>query len=232
MRPTHLTWATGWLMGLLIGLAGLPAHSQSDQADLDSSISRLLDRVQQTYEHTPALSADFVQIATLTTLNKEQTSAGRMYIQKPHAIRWEYTHPASQTILYKDSKLQIYTPSRKQVLQSTIKADDRTSVALLFLSGVGTLRESFTITPLPSTEDLITRLRLVPRSTQASFTELQIAVNRQSSFIESLTIHDQIGNRTHIRFAALQPHTALPADTFELILPPDTEVLSPSELSR
>ena len=232
MRPTHLTWAIGWLIGLLIGLAGLPAHSQSDQADLDSSISGLLDRVQKTYEHTPALSADFVQIATLTTLNKEQTSAGRMYIQKPHAIRWEYTHPASQTILYKDSKLQIYTPSRKQVLQSTIKADDRTSVALLFLSGVGTLRKSFTITPLPSTEEAMARLRLVPRSTQAGFTELQIAVNRQSSFIESLTIHDQIGNRTHIRFAALQPHTALPADTFELILPPDTEVLSPSELLR
>ncbi|MDH3603058.1 MAG: outer membrane lipoprotein carrier protein LolA [Candidatus Tectomicrobia bacterium] len=195
-------------------------------------VETLLARVQQTYEQTRALSAEFVQVATLTTLNREQTSSGHMYIQKPHAIRWEYTHPASQTILYKDNTLQIYTPKRKQVLQSIIEEQDRNSVALLFLAGVGTLQQSFTITPLPSTEDILSRLRLVPRSPQAGFTELHITVNRQSAFIESLTIHDHIGNRTHIRFAALQSHPSLPAETFELILPPDTEILAQPGLSR
>jgi outer membrane lipoprotein carrier protein len=188
--------------------------------------------MQQTYEQTQALSAEFVQVATLTTLNREQTSTGHMYIQKPHAIRWEYTHPASQTILYKDNKLQIYTPERKQVLQSIIEERDRNSVALLFLAGVGTLQQSFTITPLPSMEDTVSRLRLVPHSLQAGFTELHLTVNRQSALIESLTIHDHIGNRTHIRFAALQPHPSLPADTFELSLPADTEILAQPGLSR
>jgi outer membrane lipoprotein-sorting protein len=73
---------------------------------------------------------------------------------------------------------------------------------------------------------------LVPRSPQAGFTELHITVNRQSALIESLTIHDHIGNRTHIRFVALQPHPSLPADTFELTLPPDTEILAQPGLSR
>jgi outer membrane lipoprotein-sorting protein len=155
-----------------------------------------------------------------------------MYIQKPHAIRWEYTHPDSQTILYKDNQLQIYTPKRKQVLQSIIAEKDRNSVALLFLAGVGTLQQSFITTSLPSPEDTVSRLRLVPRSPQAGFTELHITVNRQSAFIESLTIHDHIGNRTHIRFVALQPHPSLPADTFELTLPPDTEILAQPGLSR
>ena len=214
------------LIGSLMILVALPGLSAA------SPVEALLERVQQTYEQTPALSAEFVQVATLTTLNREQTSSGHMYIQKPYAIRWEYTHPASQTILYKDNKLQIYTPKRKQVLQSIIEEQDRNSVALLFLAGVGTLQQSFTITPLPSTEDILSRLRLVPRSPQAGFTELHITVNRQSAFIESLTIHDHIGNRTHIRFAALQSHPSLPAETFELILPPDTEILAQPGLSR
>ena len=199
---------------------------------LASPVDDLVSRVQAAYDQTQALSADFVQVATLTTLNREQTSTGRMYIQKPHAIRWEYTQPASQTILYKNSNLQIYTPNRKQVLQSVVNADQSSSVPLLFLAGIGTLQQSFTITSLPSTEVSSERLRLVPLSPQAGFTELQLSVNRQSAFIESLTIHDHIGNRTHIRFAALQPHSSLPAETFELVLPPDTEVLAQPSLSQ
>ena len=191
-----------------------------------NALQELLERVQHTYDQTQALSADFVQVATLATLNREQTSAGRVYIQKPHAIRWEYSQPDVQTILYKDNALQIYTPKRKQVLQSMIKADDRSNVALLFLAGIGTIADAFTVTSLPSAESQIARLRLVPRSPQAGFTELHLAVNQQSAFIESLTIHDHIGNRTHIRFAALQAHASLPAATFDLQLPADTEVIS------
>ncbi len=214
-----------WLMWLwpVVGFS-----SQSTEPALD----KLLDRVQQTYESTRALSADFVQVATLTTLNREQTSAGRVYIQKPYAIRWEYTQPDAQTILYKDSHLRIYTPKRKQVLQSHIDADNRGNVALLFLAGIGTLRDAFIIVSLPNTEPGMTRLQLLPRSPQAGFTELQIAVNRQSAFIESLTIHDHIGNRTHIRFAVLQTHPTLPADTFELLLPPDTEIITQPDISE
>ncbi len=199
---------------------------------LAAPLDGLLDRMQQTYDQTRALSADFVQVATLTTLNREQTSAGRVYIQKPYAIRWEYTQPDVQTILYKDNTLRIYTPKRKQVLQSVIKADDRSNVALLFLAGIDTLQEAFTVTSLPNTESQVARLRLVPRSPQAGFTELHLAVNQQSAFIENLTIHDHIGNRTHIRFAALQTHPTLPADTFDLRLPADTEVITQPTFSR
>ncbi len=218
-------YQTVWLL-IGLSLCGLAAVSWAD------SLDGLLDRIQQTYEQTQALSADFVQVATLTTLNREQASAGRVYIQKPHAIRWEYTQPDSQTILYKDNTLRIYTPKRKQVLQSSIKADDRSNVALLFLAGIGIFKEAFTVTSLPSTEKQIIRLRLVPRSPQAGFTELHLAVNQQSAFIESLTIHDHIGNRTHIRFAALQTHPSLPADTFDLRLPADTEIISQPTFSQ
>lgn len=228
-QQTRLNWTgQNWMAWLLIGVGfcGLAAASRAD------SLDGLLDRIQNTYEQTRALSADFVQVATLTTLNREQASAGRVYIQKPYAIRWEYTQPDSQTILYKDNTLQIYTPKRKQVLQSVIKADDRSNVALLFLAGIGTLKKAFTVTSLPSTESQIIRLRLVPRSPQAGFTELHLAVNQQSAFIEGLTIYDHIGNRTHIRFAALQTHPSLPADTFDLRLPTDTEVISQPTFSQ
>src|SRR5205809_4752978 len=53
----------------------------------------LLDKIQQTYERTSALTAKFDQTATLTSLNRQQTSSGRVYIEKPHSIRWEYTQP-------------------------------------------------------------------------------------------------------------------------------------------
>lgn len=210
---------------MCIGLLAGPGPSQA----LD--VAMLIDRMQETYDRTRALTADFVQIASLTSINRQQTSAGRLSIEKPHHLRWEYTQPDSQTVLYDGTLLRIYTPKRQQVLQSTIDERNRHNVALLFLAGVGKLQEAFTISPLPTTDVSMQRLRLLPRSPQASFTELHIAVNTQTYLIEHLSIHDTIGNVTDIQLSSLQEHPSLPPNTFELELPPQTEILTPTDVT-
>jgi outer membrane lipoprotein carrier protein len=194
-------------------------------------LNTLLDKIQQTYERTRALTAHFDQVATLTSLNRQQTSSGRVYIEKPHSIRWEYTQPDAQTILYDGTTLRIYTPKRHQLLQSVVDENNRTNIALLFLAGVGKLRESFAVTLLLSPEPQLVYLLLMPRSSQAGFAELHIAVNTQSYFVEKLLIHDSIGNLTEIRLSSLESPTALPAKTFELAIPPDTEILTPTDFT-
>jgi len=194
-------------------------------------LNTLLDKIQQTYERTRALTAHFDQVATLTSLNRQQTSSGRVYIEKPHFIRWEYTQPDAQTILYDGTTLRIYTPKRHQLLQSVVDENNRTNIALLFLAGVGKLRESFAVTLLSSPEPQLVYLLLMPRSSQAGFSELHIAVNTQSYFVEKLLIHDSIGNLTEIRLSSLESPTALPAKTFELVIPPDTEILTPTDFT-
>ncbi len=194
-------------------------------------LNTLLDKIQQTYERTRALTAHFDQVATLTSLNRQQTSSGRVYIEKPHSIRWEYTQPDAQTILYDGTTLRIYTPKRHQLLQSVVDENNRTNIALLFLAGVGKLRESFAVTLLSSPEPQLVYLLLMPRSSQAGFAELHIAVNTQSYFVEKLLIHDSIGNLTEIRLSSLESPTALPAKTFELAIPPDTEILTPTDFT-
>jgi outer membrane lipoprotein carrier protein len=177
------------------------------------------------------LTAKFDQTATLTSLNRQQVSSGNVYIEKPHSIRWEYTQPDVQTILYDGATLRIYTPKRHQLLQSTVDENNRTNVALLFLAGVGKLREAFEVTPLSSPEPQLAYLLLVPRSGQAGFSELHIAVNRRSYLVEKLLIHDNIGNLTEIRLSAFETPTALPAKTFELVVPPGTEILTPTDFT-
>jgi outer membrane lipoprotein carrier protein len=197
----------------------------------DETLDTVIDRVQARYDRTAALTADFVQVATLTSIDRQQTSTGRLSVEKPHFIRWEYRQPDVQTILYDGNLLQIYTPKRQQVLQSPIDEKSRSDVALLFLAGIGKLRDAFLITPLEARDTPEKLFRLVPRSRQASFTELQIVVNPHSYFIEQLTIYDTIGNVTEIRLQALQTHTELPPQTFELVLPPNTEILTPKDVS-
>ncbi len=193
-------------------------------------LEELVAKVQQAYERIPALTADFVQIATYVSINRQQTSSGRLYIEKPHLIRWEYTQPEAQTILYDGKVLRVYLPRRRQVLQSPLPATDRTNVALLFLAGIGKLQEVFRITPVAKREAHLVYLRLQPRSPQAGFTELQIAVNPQNYLVEKLIIRDTIGNLTEIRLLSLQVHPRLPAQVFALSLPPDTEILTPADM--
>jgi outer membrane lipoprotein carrier protein len=211
----------------LVWLCITSASSSGQTPDLDT----LLDKIQQTYEHTSALTARFDQTATLTSLNRQQTSSGRVYIEKPHSIRWEYTQPDAQTILYDGTTLRIYTPKRHQLLQSTVDENNRRNVALLFLAGVGKLRDAFEVTSLSSPEPQLAHLLLMPRSSQAGFSELHIAVNTQSYFVEKLLIHDSIGNLTEIRLSALETPAALPATTFELVLPAGTEILTPTDFT-
>ena len=192
----------------------------------------LVDKIQGTYDRIQALTADFEQVATLSSINRRQVSAGRLYIEKPHWIRWEYDRPEKQTILYDGSVLQIYTPKRQQVLQSAVDANARSNVAFLFLAGVVKLREVFIITAVAETETQRTLLRLLPRSPSAGFTELRAAVNPQNYLIEGLWILDPIGNLTEIQLSSLNLHTALPASTFELDVPPNAEILSPDHFAN
>lgn len=211
----------------LVWLCVTNASSSAQMPDL----ALLLDKVQQTYERTSALTARFDQTATLTSLSRQQTSSGRVYIEKPRSIRWEYTQPDAQTILYDGTTLRIYTPKRHQLLQSTVDENNRANVALLFLAGVGNLREAFEVTSLSSPEPQLAHLLLIPRSSQAGFSELHIAVNMQSYFVEKLLIHDSIGNLTEIRLSSLETPAALPDKTFELDLPPGTEILTPTDFT-
>lgn len=211
------------LLGVLIGIAGFIDDSRA--LDLDT----LVDRIQVTYDGLQALTADFEQVAILKSINRQQFSSGRLYIEKPHWIRWEYDKPERQTILYDGSALRIYTPKRRQLLQSAVDEGTRSNVAFLFLAGVVKLRDVFTITAMPETETGQMLIRLLPRSHLAGFTELRAAINPRNYLIEGLWIHDPIGNLTEIRLSTLTVHATLPVHTFELDLPPDTEILSPSD---
>jgi outer membrane lipoprotein carrier protein len=214
-----------WLFVFLGWILCYPSHSSALELDV------LIDRIQERYDHTHALTADFVQVATLTSIDRQQRSAGRVYIEKPHYIRWEYVQPDSQTILYDGKTLRLYTPKQRQVLQSTIEEEDRGNVALLFLAGMGKLNKTFIISQLSNQDAKVVSLRLLPRSSQASFTELHILVNLESYFIEQIDIYDTIGNMSEIHLDSLKALPELPPQTFELILPPNTEVLTPTDFT-
>ena len=85
MGTKYLSLRLGCLA--LVWLCITSVSSSGQTPDLNA----LLERIQQTYERTSALTARFEQTATLTSLNRQQTSSGRVYIEKPHSIRWEYT---------------------------------------------------------------------------------------------------------------------------------------------
>ena len=215
-----------WLLVLFIGMAGPIGDCGAQEID------DLVDRIQGTYDRIQAMTADFEQVATLSSINRRQVSSGRLYIEKPHWIRWEYERPDRQTILYDGAVLKIHTPRRNQVLSSAVDANARSNVAFLFLAGVVKLREVFTITALPKTEAQQIPIRLLPRSPMAGFAELRAAVNPRNYLIEGLWILDPIGNVTEIRLSSVSLHTALPSSTFELDVPPDAEILSPGDFAN
>ena len=85
----------------LVWLCITSVSSSGQPPDLDT----MLDKIQQTYERTSALTARFDQTATLTSLNRQQTSSGRVYIEKPpfHTVGIYATRCTDDPLRWDDS---------------------------------------------------------------------------------------------------------------------------------
>jgi outer membrane lipoprotein carrier protein len=185
----------------------------------------LAKALQQRYQGVKDFSADFVHTYRGGVLRTQTTERGHVLIRKPGMMRWTYTTPEKKEFVSDGSKVYSYIPADKQVLVTTVPAEDEATTPALFLAGKGDIARDFTAAYVESGAPG-TALRLTPRRSEPEYEYLVVALDPATLQIRALTTRDRQGGESTLTFANMKENQGLSDKEFAFRIPRGVDVIS------
>ncbi len=183
--------------------------------------AQVVAEVQKFYKNTKQLSAKFRQVTKQKVIGRSEESNGRMYIQKPGMMRWDYSEAnkkSKKTVVTKsfisDGKvLWAVFMKDKQYYKKDIKKD-LLPVAVTFLYGQGDLSSDFssaldTSSKYGAKGDLV--LKMTPNKPSAQYKTLWLVVDPSNYRVKQSIVENSAGDTNHFSFFEPDTKTALNA---------------------
>lgn len=203
-------------------------------------INNVVNGIQKYYDITYELSAIFVQEATIKSVNKVQTSKGKVYFKKPGKMAWIYEEPTKQKIISDGLYLWMYMPENKQVIKNRTNQAFLNNTPQNFLSGFGNISKDFHVkfSDRIFDEQGNILLEFSPRTPMVNMTKLFATVkpvvykNTKLYQILQTVIYDQFGNMNKITFYNINAYdensaNVIPNSIFEFVPPADVKLIEP-----
>lgn len=194
--------------------------ASSAQSQPGEPTAELVAKVQQHYDQTQSLSADFRQETRSKAASLETSARGKLYFLKPSAIRWDYEEPKQQFIINKD-KAWLYVPDEKTIYLYDSEQILNSPMVLSIFSGLGKLSEMFKISQLPSGPGPanLYRLELLPREPDSPVSRVTLWIAAESYLLVRVQTEDPLGNINDITFAAIKINPQLDLSWFAMKVP-------------
>jgi outer membrane lipoprotein carrier protein len=209
---------TAVVLAVLLALA-LPVAAQSPTLD------DVIRGVEGAYGKMTDLKGEFTQSALNKSLNQTIDAKGVVYLKKGGKLRWEYAEPTKQEIVSDGKTIWIHTPQLNQV--NTGPAPEALSgPAGSFLSGLGTLRQHFSVRFLnpaqPKDADGNVVLDLTPKQPLPTLARLVLSLDAKSYDVRKAVVYDQFENTVTMTFTKLAVNSGLPDKLFVFTPPKGT----------
>ena len=197
-RKSWFTWFMivflGWMGAWSLGeFCGLLSSAQAQSPDLEAIVSG----IEQRYAGR-GFSASFFQESMLKAMQISDTAEGRLTVKRPGMMRWEYTLPDEQVIITNGSTMWIYRPADRQVMVGRAPDFFGQGKGAGFLSDIGQIRDSFTITLAPELSDAYFRLLLQPLKPTPDLAEIILSVAKTTYQVDQVITHNAHGDETRI----------------------------------
>lgn len=173
------------------------------------------------FDDLQALRADFSQTVYDESGEVLEQAAGRMYMQRPGQLRWDYHSPFRQQVVADGTHVWLYDEGLEQV---TVQALDEVlgTTPLALLSGDDPLESVFEIENLRSRGQL-TWYRLQPLQSQPELNTLRLGFAQGD--LRVLEIEDALRRRTRIALANVERNPDLDPALFRFDPPPGVDVV-------
>jgi outer membrane lipoprotein carrier protein len=211
------------LTRLIFALGVIIASAQSAATE-SRSADQIVDNLQKNYDATVDFVADFRQETEVKTLNRKLKASGKLYFKRPGKMLWRYEEPKGQFVLADGKNLYFYQPEQNQVIKSPLKNAFRSDIPLSFLLGLGNLKKDFNAT-LKGTEENQYVLGLEPKGELGGFSEVLVAVGRNTSDIDWVSVRDAAANVTTIRFSGMRKGVGVQESLFRFQVPDGVDIV-------
>jgi outer membrane lipoprotein carrier protein len=206
------------LLFLLVSVA--PAVAQT--------LDEVVTGVETTYGKITDLRAEFTQVARNKSLGQDIKAEGIVLLKKGGKMRWDYKSPAPQQIVSDGTVLWVYTPELNQVNKGNAPKA-LAGPAGSFLSGLGKLREEFTVRFLnpANPRDGAGRpvLDLTPKQPTPLLTRLVLSVDPKDYVVRQAVLYDQFQNTVTMTFNKVAINPGLSDALFAFTPPKDAAVV-------
>ncbi len=216
----------GLCAGAVVALAGLLVASPRAAAPTAAEIAQSLQRK---YDTVRDFSADFVHTYQGGVLKKTITERGHLLVKKPGRMRWEYTEPEKKEFVSDGTKIYSYIPADKQVIVSSVSKADEAATPTMFLAGKGSITRDFTPSLVDTPANLppgSRALKLVPKSRQADYDWLVLALDPDTFAIRGLVTTDSQGGTSTFSFANVRENVGLSDKEFAFAIPRGVDVIT------
>jgi outer membrane lipoprotein carrier protein len=183
--------------------------------------------LQQRYQSVRDFRADFVQTYRGGVLRTETRERGTVSVKKPGKMRWIYTSPERKEFVSDGVKMYSYVPEDRQVLMSSVPAEDQASTPVLFLAGKGDFVRDFS--PAIVNDEAVpgtVALKLTPRRSEPDYEYLILAVDPGTLQIRALTTRDHQGGESTLKFENLQENKGISDKDFEFRIPRGVDIIT------
>lgn len=124
--------------------------------------------------------------ADIVISREEEEMKGILYYKNPNLLRIDFIEPEEQVLAIDGKQLTIYLPQHSVIMQQQLKRHSSATIATMASSqGLHLLRSNYSIAylegpePVPLEEgsrEMVVKLKLVGRSTNAGFRQLEVSV--------------------------------------------------------
>jgi outer membrane lipoprotein carrier protein len=191
-------------------------------------LAEILAAMKEAGDRLETLTADFRQTNRDHILEEEETSSGKLFLQVPGRIRWEYGPPASKVLLVKDEKIFLYNIVAHQV-QEFGRGQMRGAGADLLI-GFGRsnaeIGKHYDVSLLEErSDDVVLELIPKPDSSASIFAAIELTLGKAEWTPIQTVFHEVNKDTTTLAFENVKLNGSLPPRVFELDLPPGVEIL-------
>jgi outer membrane lipoprotein carrier protein len=164
--------------------------------------------------------AAFTQTVTSVDGAKKKTSSGQFEFVRPNRFRFVYAKPFEQHIVADGQKVWLYDVDLNQVtVRPLAQALGATPAALL---AGATLDKDFKLEPAPTVEG-IEWVLATPKVKDGPIQSLRVGFKGRE--LAALDIVDAFGQRSALRFTALEQNVKLSEDQFRFTPPKGADVI-------
>jgi outer membrane lipoprotein carrier protein len=195
----------------------------AQQKPVPEALARSL---QQRYQGIKDFSADFVHNYRGGVLKTQTQERGTVTVKKPSRMHWTYTAPEKKEFVSDGVKIYSYIPQDKQVIVSSVPADDQATTPALFLAGKGDIVRDFSASYVDSPIAGTVALKLTPRRSEPDYEYLVVAIEPESLRIRALTTRDRQGGESTLIFNNLKENQGISDKEFAFRIPRGVDVIT------
>lgn len=162
------------------------------------------------------LTADFTQYKVMSFLDKPIVSKGKLYLQNPKAMRWNYTQPIDYNVIFNNGKIYINDEGKKSSvdLQGNKKFEKLNQLIVGSVSGNLFDTNDFIITFAKTDKSRIAKLQTKLKDVKKYIKEIQLTFYSGQSTVTEVKLIEPSDDYTKILFTNKSLNKTINASVF------------------